>query len=79
MKITKDEFEGITNLNFGRCITVGELIKVLQKLDPDSDVTCDDNAGGEYSLLGLSYYSGYVTLNGNNEFKNWLSRESFEI
>lgn len=79
MKITKDEFEGITTLSFDSCITVGELIKVLEKLDPDSDVLCDDGAGGECFLFGLNYYSRYVTLNGNHDFKNWLSQESFEI
>lgn len=79
MIVTKENFETVTNLNFERCITVKELINVLKLLDSDSKVFCDDNAGGEYPLLGLCYHTGYVSLNGDADFQGLVSSETINI
>ena len=79
MIVTRENFETVTNLNFERCITVKELIKVLELLDPDSEVFCDDNAGGEYPLLGLCYHTGHVSLNGDADFQGLVSSETINI
>lgn len=79
MIVTKENFETVTNLNFERCITVKELIKVLELLDPDSKVFCDDNAGSSYPLLGLCYHTGYVSLNSDADFQGLVSSETINI
>ena len=79
MIVTKENFETVTNLNFERCITAKELIKVLELFDPDSKIFCDDNAGGEYPLLGICYYAGHVSLNGDANFQGLVSSETINI
>ena len=79
MIVTKENFATVTNLNFERHITVKELINVLELLDPDSEVYCDDNVGGSYPLLGLCYHTGYISLNGDANFQGLVSSETINI
>ena len=79
MIVTKENFETVTNLNFERCITVKELIKVLELLDPDSKVFCGDNASGDYPLLWLCYQTEHVSLNGDADFQGLVSSETINI